>query len=486
MMGSMPGPAPPFFLALDQGSHASKALVFDAAGACLVAAERLITTRQPHPGWVEHDADEIVASLEAAIDEAVSRAGLSAADFAAAGLACQRSSVVCWDRESGAALSPVLSWQDRRNAAWLAARPLDPRQVHALTGLVVSPHYGASKLRWCLDQLPAVQAANSAGRLCCGPLASFLLHRLLVERPVLADPANAARTLLWDLRALDWSQALLEAFELPRGCLPACVPNRWDYGHLALRGGAVPLRVATGDQPAALFAGGRPDPRMLYANLGTGAFVQRVFAGTPPDVPGLLRGFAWVDGEDKLSVLEGTVNGAGAALAWLAGERDLPVERLAADAERWLGEIGDPPLFCNGVGGLGSPWWRADCPVRFSTQAGLEAETVAVLESIVFLLQRNIESLLAAPGVPLQRICISGGLAHLDGLCQRLADLSGLEVCRPESTEATATGLAWLLGARAGARAAARSFRPAANPALERRCRQALDYTSTLSRPPRT
>jgi glycerol kinase len=161
----------------------------------------------------------------------------------------------------------------------------------------------------------------------------------------------------------------------------------------------------------------------------------------------LLEGIAWQDAQRRVSVLEGTVNGAGAALQWLADERGIEIESLLRDAPRWLEEVVDPPLFLNGVGGLGSPYWIPDAPISFDNSAGLAAETVAVLESIVFLLQVNIEVIrtVAPARVPTPGIVISGGLARLDGICQRLADLSGQVVERPAEFEATAHGLAWLL-----------------------------------------
>jgi glycerol kinase len=208
----------------------------------------------------------------------------------------------------------------------------------------------------------------------------------------------------------------------------------------------VPLTVVTGDQPAALFAWGEPDPDTLFVNIGTGAFVQRVFHGTAPAAPGLLEGIAWHDAQRRVSVLEGTVNGAGAALQWLADERGLEVESLLRDAPRWLEEVADPPLFVNGVGGLGSPYWNPDCPTRFSAATGVAGEAVAVIESIAFLLAVNIEAICAAGGPRPERILATGGLARLDGLCQRLADVSGLVVERPEALEATSQGVACLLG----------------------------------------
>jgi glycerol kinase len=461
------------YLVLDQGSHASRAVIFAADGRLVASGEAPVATRRPRPGWVEHDPDEIVASLRDGIGLALEELGDAAARFAAAGLAIQRSSIVCWDRESGAALSPVLSWQDRRNADWLRAQHLDGKRLREITGLVASPHYGASKLRWCIDHLPQVRRALAEGRLCCGPLASFVLHRLLEERPCLVDPANASRTLLWDVRAHDWSAELLEACGIPRACLPDSVPSRHAFGTLVLGDRHVPLEVVTGDQPAALFAWGEPDPGTLFVNIGTGAFVQRVFAGEVPDAPGLLRGIAWQDAKRSIGVLEGTVNGAGAALAWLAEERAVPVETLLEGAARWLQEIHDPPLFSNGVGGLGAPYWVADCPIRFSEAGDLAEETVAVLESIVFLLQVNIEAVHAAHGAEpgaVRRIIASGGIAQLDGLCQRLADLGGVPVERPADIEATARGVAWLLGVKAAPGGACVSrFVPRPDSALRQR-----------------
>jgi len=461
----------PFFLALDQGSHASKAMVFDSDGCIVAAAERAVATRRPRPGWVEHDAEEVVVSLQDAIGAVVGADGR--AQPRSAGLAIQRSSVVCWDRNTGVALSPVLSWQDRRNTAWLASRQFDPDRLREITGLVASPHYGASKLRWCLEHLAEVRRALAEDRLCCGPLASFVLHRLLAERPCLVDPANASRTLLWDLHSRDWSRPMLAACGVPEHCLPRCVPSRHDFGTLDAAACAIPLTVSTGDQSAALFARGEPTENCLFVNIGTGAFVQRVLQGTPADAPGLLRSVAWQDAESTVGVLEGTVNGAGAALQWLAGERGVSLESLVDAADGWLDEVDDPPLFLNGVGGLGAPYWVADCPVAFSRPASLAEETAAVLESIVFLLVVNIEAVRAATDVRgrgTDLIVVSGGMARFAGLCQRLADLSGLRVERPAAIEATAQGVAWLLGGvKAAANGRTAHYRPAGCRVLEQR-----------------
>lgn len=465
------------YVCLDQGGHGSRAVVFDGRGRARARAHRPVATRRPRPGWVEQDPEELLASLRAVLAETRRRLGARAGAVRAAALATQRSSIVCWDRHDGTPLSPVLSWQDRRAAGEL--RALAPRagEIHRRTGLVLSPHYGASKLRWCLDHLPAVAAAARGGRLAAGPLASFLAHRLAAGAPPLADPANAARTLLWNLATGDWDPWLLECFRIPREVLPECVPSRHRFGEL--RDWPLPLALVTGDQPAALFAGGRPEAAVAYVTLGTGAFVQRVAARLPARADGLLRGLAYRDAGEAVYTLEGTVNGAASALDWAAGElgldpADLP-GRLAAALDRDDLSV----VFLNAVSGLGAPFWRADLPSRFVGEGDPDQRLAAVAESIVFLLQTNLEVMEDHLG-PARRLQAAGGLAAADGLCQRLADLARVPVLRPAEREATARGLAWLLAGkpRDWAAAGAARFAPRAAPGLAaryRRWRAALD-----------
>lgn len=402
-----------------------------------------VATHSPQPGRVEQDAGELLASLRSVIADVHAQLGPRAAQVRAAGLATQRSNSVCWDRRTGAALSPALSWQDRRAQQWLARQSIDDAWLHARTGLRCSAHYGACKLRWCLDHLPEVQRAAADRRLCCGPLAAFLLAHLCNEHPCAVDPANAARTLLWNPAAGDWDAELLKLFGIDRAILPDTVPTRATHGALAWGDAGLPLRILTGDQSAALYAGGAPDRDALYINLGTGAFLQRPVAGLPQTPPGLLAGIVYADAQRSEYVLEATVNGAGSALDW-ACER-LGIADIETQLADWMQRDGDIPLFLNGVAGLGSPWWRPDFESRFVAADASEpwAQAVAVAESIVFLIAVNLE--LMNTGSPVRRMRASGGLARLDGLCQRLADIGGLPVLRSRETEATARGLAWLL-----------------------------------------
>ncbi|HJS39260.1 MAG TPA: FGGY family carbohydrate kinase [Burkholderiales bacterium] len=426
-------------LAIDQGTHASRALLVDASGRVLASGAREIALARPQPDWAEQDGEEIVASIFGAIGEAL---GGRKGGIACAGLASQRSTVVCWDRLSGRTLSPVYSWQDRRAHAWISSlEAAHGEAVHAKTGLYLSPHYGASKLRWALEHLSAVRDAREAGTLAWGPMASFLVFRLVKERTFAAEPQCAARTQLWNLQARDWDPALLELFGLPAGFLPASVPTIQAWGTLEAAGLQVPLTAVNGDQSAAVFAFGWPEEDCAYVNIGTSAFVQRALAQPPVHVPRQLTGIILADGDVTVSMVEGNVNGAGTALEWL--EKELGIENVASRLPAWLERAGEAPLFLNGIAGLGGPFWQADFASRFVGEGEPWQQAVAVVESMAFLLQANIDHM-ESYVAPARRMRVSGGVSRLDGLCRRLAALSGLPVHRREDPEASARGIAYL------------------------------------------
>ncbi len=458
----------PWVLCLDQGGHASRALVFDAEGRVRAQAERRISTRRQGQDRVEHAPAALARSLREAAAAALRQLPDRGARIGSAALATQRSSIVCWDRPSGRALSPVLSWQDRRAARRVQALARHERRVRAMTGLVLSPHYGASKIAWCLEHIPAVRRAERAGRLAAGPLASFLLANLLDERPCLADPVNGSRTQLLDLTRGEWSPWLCDLFGVPREILPDCVPNRHAFGHLPIAGRRIPLTVVTGDQPAALFALGKPRADTAYINLGTGAFVQCLSGRT---APGLLHSMVWRTPKASLRVLEGTVNGADAALQELGARLGIPAVRRPKLLAQGFDSAEEPPLFLNGIGGLGAPYWSPHFRSRFIGTGDAMSRLVAVMESVVFLLRANLERMQDAGADP-RRIVATGGLARSDALCRRLADLTGLTLERPELHEATALGLARLAGAKPSRSLPTRRFKPRHDPALERRYRR--------------
>ncbi|MGD9598050.1 MAG: FGGY family carbohydrate kinase [Steroidobacteraceae bacterium] len=445
---------PTSWLALDQGGQSSRAILYGDDGLELAEARVPVATRRAGDDRVEHDPEEIVASLVEAARQALAQRDAAPWPLAA-GLATQRSSIVCWHRESLEALSPVLSWQDRRGHAALAPLRAVAPQLRRLSGLPLSAHYGATKIRWCIEHLPAVRAAATRGALAAGPLATFIASRL-TGFTVPVDPANASRTQLWDVARGDWSAELLGLFAVERAWLPAPGSTTLDAPLTALargrdKAGDTRLAIVTGDQSAVPFAWGPPREDTLYLNLGTGAFLQRATGAQRPEPGALLGSVLYGDATRTLYSLEGTVNGAAGAIEWFAA-----AERLDLDAAwaRWeatdrAARAAPALLFLNGISGLGSPFWRSDFTSRFIGDGDVHARFAALVASIAYLVCENVGELRLAG--PIRRAIVTGGLARSNGLLQLIADTCGLPLSRPSQAEATARGLYGLL---AGSRAA--------------------------------
>lgn len=461
-------------LAIDQGTHASRALVVDGEGAIVASGEQAIGLARPRADWAEQDGDEVVESIFTAAARAIEALGPRKAELRAAGLASQRSSCVCWDRNTGKPLSPIFSWQDRRAHAWIASLEGENGDwVHRATGLFLSPHYGASKLRWALDNLAPVAAAARDGSLAWGPMASFLAFRMLRERPLLADPQCAARTQLWNMAARGWDPRLLALFGLPEGFLPKTMHTCGHWGTFECAGAAMPLTAVNGDQSASVFAFGWPEVDTAYVNIGTSAFVQRAVERSPGHVPRSLTGIILDDGESSVYTVEGNVNGAGTGLEWLSHE--LRIADIAAELPGWLARPAEAvPLFLNGIAGLGGPFWVAEFESRYVGEGEPWQRAVALVESIAFLLQANIDHM-AAYVPPMARMRVSGGLSRMDGLCRKLASLANVPVHRRDDPEASARGIAYLASGRpAGWNHPSREdlFAPTPDPSLAGRYRR--------------
>ena len=420
----------PFYLAIDQGGQSSRAMLFDSNGGVVEKAQFDVPTERSGGDIVEQDAEVLLQSVQDAIRSVIDH---SPGTIKCAGLATQRSSVVCWDRNTGKPLSPAISWQDRRNADWLARLPLDEADVRHRTGLMPSPHYGAGKLRWCIDNLSSVKQAAKVGSLAMGPLASFLCTRLLDGQPFVSDPANASRTLLWNYLEGDWDQELLGAFGVSRDMLPKVCETTAHFGNLKDSG--IALTACTGDQSAVPFAWSEPNPDTFFVNAGTGAFVQRELPEGPQLFPGLPCSVLLYHKGRMRYAVEGTINGAGSALEWLSGK----VGKQAKNLIR-VGNDREPPLFLNGISGLGSPYWLPGFPSQFVGRGDPEAKGLAVLESIVFLIAVNLDVMKQALPQPRHTV-LTGGLAEIAHLGQLLANLTNLPVLKPPFVEATARGV---------------------------------------------
>jgi len=447
--------APEYHLLLDQGGHSSRAMVIDHQG--VVRAQARIPVETLERGErVEQDGPAILDSLRQAIAAVAQTLGDDCHHLQSAGLAVQRGSVLCWRRSNGEALSPVLSWRDRRAPA---KAQLEPRLIRQRSGLRFSPYGGALKLRWCLDELSGVQQAHSENDLLMGPLGSYLLQGLLREAPARVDPTLAQRTLLYDRWQGDWSEETLAELDLDRAQLPRIVPSRSSFGHLQGSQVNCPLILLQGDQNAVPWVAGRPQTDTVYINLGTGAFMLRPVSSQAHDSethggetqggeqdPGPFQ-FTLLDPEQSPHyALEASVHGAGAALQWFAKARGRAVE--AEEIQASLINQDRPPLFINTVGGLGSPWWQPGPDPYFLDREGktlaLKGEDPAqlsgLLESLCFLIQVNLDAMERLAG-PVERVIVAGGLSRSPALCQRLAQLMDRPLYRLDNSEATSVGL---------------------------------------------
>jgi len=460
----------PAYLAIDQGTHASRAIVFDDGGNEIAKSVLDVSLHRQDEGRVEQSAGELTASIDSVVSDALRQCRGQA--VVACGLATQRSTVVGWNAE-GAALSPALSWQDVRAGAALTSLAERAEAIQQISGLPLSPHYGASKLHWLMQQPGCADADRFS------PLVSYLLFHLLSEKPYLVDHCNAQRTQLFALEQLDWSPQLCTWFGVDKKALPACKPVCHDYGVLA--NSDIPLTAVSGDQNAALYGSGAVAQDVARINLGSGAFVMRALQHYRASET-QLSGIALSTADSIIWMREATINGAGSALAWVADTYGIADSRQ--HIVDWLAEVKEPPLFINSVGGLGSPWWHSRLAPQF-LDSGLSAaqRIAAVVESIVFMIQANLEIMRAESG--LSRLRVSGGLSKLNALCQWLANLSGLPVERGSENEATARGIAWLAAGQPQhwqARTEFDIFRPRKDAGLQLRYARAMNVLQSMIR----
>ncbi len=446
-------------LAIDQGTTGSTALVIGADGAVLGRGYAELPQHFPKPGWVEHDGEEIWASVLAAVQGALRRARTPATRLRAIGLTNQRETVLVWDRDTGRPLHRAIVWQDRRTAPQcetMRRAGLEPA-IRRRTGLVLDPYFSATKLAWLLTHVRGLRARARRGRVAFGTVDSWLLWKLTHGRVHATDPTNASRTMLYDITRRRWDPWLLERFGIPAGVLPAVRPSAGEFGRThAVPGlpGGIPITGVAGDQQAALFGQGCVARGQTKNTYGTGCFLL-THTGTRPvrSRAGLLTTVACGPGGGIAYALEGSVFIAGAALQWL---RDgLGLLASAADSEplaRGIRDTGGVVLVPAFVG-LGAPHWRADVrgAIFGITRGTGRAEIArAALESLAFQTRDVVEAMARDAGARVKVLRVDGGATANDWLMQYQADLLGVPVERPRVLESTAFGAGLLAGVGAG------------------------------------
>ncbi len=447
-----------YILALDQGTTSSRAILFDRGGAIAAVAQREFQQMFPRPGWVEHDPREIWASQISVATEALARAQAGAGDVAAIGITNQRETTVIWDRETGEPVCPAIVWQDRRTADTCDRLKADGFEalVRERTGLVIDAYFSGTKITWILDHVEGARTKASQGRLAFGTIDSWLVWNLTGGRVHVTDVSNASRTMLFNIHTLAWDDELLRMLDVPASLLPEVRASSDVYGRVAAGLGLDGVAIAgmAGDQQAALFGQMCVAPGMAKNTYGTGCFLLQNTGDRPvPSDNRLISTVAWTVGGRTEYALEGSVFIGGAVVQWL---RDgLGLIRESADVERLAATVPDNggvylvPAFA----GLGAPHWDA---YARGTIVGLTRGTTAghlaraAVESIAYQVTDLLDAVHRDSGIALGELRVDGGAARNDALMQFQADVLGVPVVRPQVTETTAIGAAYLAGLGVG------------------------------------
>lgn len=450
--------AEPFVLALDSGTTSVRAILFDRDGRQVAQASQPIEQHYPQPGWVEHDATEILAKQASVISEVQYASGVHSDRIAAVGITNQRETTVVWDRATGEPVGNAICWQCRRTEpaiAELGQRGL-LEMVRAKTGLIPDPYFSATKIAWILQNVPGAYERAQAGDLLFGTIDTWLIWNFTGGEVHATDRTNASRTMLYNIHDLRWDPELLELFGIPEAMLPRVLPSTADYGRVnaELMSARPPIRGVAGDQQASLFGHCCFSAGDVKATYGTGCFIL-MNTGPEPVCShnGLLTTVAATPGDAVEYALEGSVFNAGSVVQWLRDELGLvrtpdETEALALSVPD-TGGVYMVPAFT----GLGAPWWdaRARGLICGLTRGTGRAQLVrAALESIAYQVCDVVDAMRHDAGCSLSKLAVDGGGSRNRFTMQWQANMLGCVVESPRTSETTALGAAYLAGLGAG------------------------------------
>jgi len=450
-----------YVLALDQGTTSSRAILFDHDGAIVGTAQQEFKQHYPKAGWVEHDPLEIWETQKTVAQEVLRNNNVSAAQVAAIGITNQRETTIVWDRKTGEPVYHAIVWQDRRTsgkADELKAEGFDAT-IKAKTGLVTDAYFSGTKLAWILDNVDGVRERAEKGELAFGTVDTWLIWNLTDGALHITDMSNACRTMLFDIHKKWWSTTVTDRLNIPMGMLPQVVPSSMEYGETKADLFGEPISIAgiAGDQQAASFGQAAFEPGMAKNTYGTGSFMLLNTGETPVESKNqLLTTIAWKLGDSgKVQyALEGAIFVTGAAVQWLRDE--LQIIKDASETEALARSIdgNDGVYLVPAFAGLGAPHWdqyARGTIVGLTRGTGRAHIARATLESMAYQTRDVVEAMLAdGDHLDLKTLRVDGGAIKNDFLAQFQADLLGVPVERPQVTETTALGAAYLAGLAVG------------------------------------
>jgi len=446
-----------YLLSIDQGTTSTRAMLFDENGKACYTVQKEFTQYFPHDGWVEHDPEEIWSTTLSVVIDALSKAKQDDVSVAAIGITNQRETTVIWNRATGKPIYNAIVWQDRRTADYCESLRAKDKEsvVTAKTGLLLDPYFSGTKVNWILNHVDGAREQANLGELAFGTIDTFLIWRLTQGAVHATDATNASRTMLFNIHTQSWDKALLDLLEVPKSLLAEVKDSSADFGvtSQALLGVAIPIGGVAGDQQAALIGQACFQPGMIKSTYGTGCFMMLNTGSQVIESKNrLLTTVAYRLNGVTTYALEGSIFVAGAAIQWL---RDgIGIIDSAADSEKMAASLASNagvylvPAFT----GLGAPHWDPDARAAIfgMTRDTGPAELVrATLESVCYQTSDLLNAMNGDGQAPLS-IRIDGGMVQNNWLCDFLADVLGVDVERPQETETTALGAAYLAGLQVG------------------------------------
>jgi glycerol kinase len=446
-----------YILAIDQGTTSSRAILFDKDMRPVQSCQQEFPQYFPQSGWVEHDAQEIWASVQAVVGGVMAQAGCTAKDIAAIGITNQRETTLVWDRNTGAPIHKAIVWQDRRTSAFCDRLRAEGHEAEITqkTGLLLDPYFSATKLHWLLTNVEGAAERAARGELLFGTMDSYLIWKLTEGRAHVTDATNAARTMLYDIRQGCWDAQICALMQVPPAMLPDVRDCASEFGTTNLFGADIPILGVAGDQQAATIGQACFESGMLKSTYGTGCFALLNTGDTLVTSKNRMLGtIAYQLGGKPTYALEGSIFIAGAVVQWL---RDGLGLISAAHETADMAAAADPtqslylvPAFT----GLGAPYWNADCRgaiFGLTRNSGPKEFAKAALQSVGYQTRDLLLAMQDDMGRPGESVLrVDGGMTASDWTMQFLSDILGAPVDRPKVLETTALGAAWLAGSRAG------------------------------------
>lgn len=444
-----------YILSIDQGTTSCRAIVFDTTGKPVGIGQREFSQHFPKPGWVEHDASEILREQIECIKEAVKDAAINSDKIACVGITNQRETTVVWNRKTGKPIYNAIVWQCRRTADIALELKPETEWFREKTGLMPDAYFSGPKIAWILDNVKGARELAAKGELAFGTIDTWLIWNLTTEKEHLTEPSNASRTMLFNIKTLQWDDQLLQKINVPANMMPKVVSSNANFGTLdkSLVGFSAPIRSVMGDQQAALFGQGCSEPGMAKCTYGTGSFLLANIGTKLTLTPGMLTTVAWkLENEPVAYALEGAIFVSGAAIQWLRDGLNIIESSDETEALARSVESSEGVYFVPAFVGLGSPWWNPDVrgTITGLTRGTKRAHIVrAALEAIAFQVADVVKDM-ANNGQSLKQLKIDGGATRNQFLVDFQADLLGIPVLRSNQPEATAWGTAALAGITCG------------------------------------